>query len=82
MQGQRPSANRITEASSRQFQPLGEKDEMAYFELAAAVYLGLLTVTLNTDGYLNTLLLKAPAPILGMFVAVDAMSRLGWIANN
>ena len=52
---------------------------MAWIELAAAIYLGVLTAFTNADGLFNRLFLKAPLPVFGAFLLADALSRLGYI---
>lgn len=52
---------------------------MAYAELIAAGYLGILTACMNAHGLVNQLFVKAPAPILGAILMADALARLGFL---
>jgi hypothetical protein len=53
--------------------------DMAYVELVAGAFMLGLTAFIKTPAGWETLVFKAPLPILGAAVMADALSRLGLI---
>ena len=52
---------------------------MAYAELAAAIYLGVVVHFLNTPNLRSALVLKAPIFPFAMALGAEALSRLNFI---
>ena len=52
---------------------------MEHLELAAGIWMLVVTPFQATTGGLNKLLFSAPLPVLGTLLTADALSRLGFI---